>query len=135
MNSLLTGCDLETFDNGDLEGYWKLHAVDTLETAGKSDLTYQSLFWAVQGNLLSVCDNQDPALDVFLFRFTHVGDSLKLSDAKGYDKMDGDFILTNDEQLHRFGINNLSEGYHIEQLNSSHMRLTSKTLRLYFRKM
>lgn len=42
---LLTSCDIETSDNGDLDGYWHLVRVDTLATGVSSDLSETRVFW------------------------------------------------------------------------------------------
>ena len=33
--SVLAGCDIETSDNGDLDGMWRLESVDTLASGGR----------------------------------------------------------------------------------------------------
>ena len=48
---LCLSCELETSDNGDLDGFWQLKQVDTLQ-GGTKDMRGSGVFWAVQTDLL-----------------------------------------------------------------------------------
>ena len=56
MLATWTSCELETSNNGALDGYWRLQQVDTLQTKGTADLSAQRLFWSVQGKILMLND-------------------------------------------------------------------------------
>ena len=138
----LTSCEIETSENGNLDGYWHLEQVDTLATGGVCDYRNQRVFWGIQHKLISVSD-----FDTFgswlgyYFRFNQTGDSLILS--KPYknnwhqDNGDfgGDIPLTDiNDTVRRCGINNLVEPFYKEKLSGSKMILRTKDLRLNFKK-
>lgn len=129
----LASCDLETSDNDKLDGFWKLHAVDTLSTNGQRDMTNDGIFWSIQMKLLNVrdtkCNNEG-----YLFRFKHTGDSLIVSNPYVKNREIGDSAITDVTQLHPFGIHEITERFYIETLKSDQMTLQSRRLRLYFKK-
>ena len=131
--SLLAACTLETSDNGKLDGFWHLCTVDTLSTQGTQLLQNQHYYWAFQGKLLSVRDTDSPFS--YNMRFAHQGDSLRVYDIYRNESQYTDSLLTSPDSLRPFGINQLQESFLILQLNSSHMTLQNKALRLKFRKM
>lgn len=131
--SIVGSCTLETSNNGDLDGYWKLCSVDTLATGGRLDFTERSIFWSVQKDLLTVRDNTNPQ-EEYIFRFQQTADSLILKEAKGYDKAHGDTLVTHPIVLHQFGINATEEHFKIHQLSSRYMQLSNDNFHLRFRK-
>ena len=48
MASVMGACTLETSGNGDLDGFWHLVAVDTVDTGGVLNLSDERLFWSFQ---------------------------------------------------------------------------------------
>ena len=70
---LLFSCTLETSDNGDLDGYWHLVAVDTLTNSVTTDMSKQKLFWAFQKDLLQLLGSTDSEkeLQEFYLRFSY----------------------------------------------------------------
>lgn len=135
---MLASCELNTSDNGKLDGFWHLERVDTLATGGYTDLSQQRRFWAVQAKLINMRD-ADYDNRGYYFRFKQTSDSLILKEPYGNhwheDQKDGgDVPVTDVEELTRYGVNNLEEHYHKESLTGSHMTLKSKTLRLFFTK-
>ncbi len=48
---LLASCNVETSDNGPLDGFWHLERVDTLATGGTTDYSSGYVFWGVQKDL------------------------------------------------------------------------------------
>lgn len=130
---LATACDLETSDNGDLDGFWHLERVDTLDNGNYADLSSKKLFWAFQMHMMSVRD-QGANKSSFWLRFNHKGDSLLVSDPYYNVRVPDDKKVEDTNVLAPFGISGLSDGYLVEKLNGSKMRLKSKTLRLYFTK-
>ena len=125
--------DLETSDNGDLDGYWHMQSVDSLENGNRLDYSDNIMFWAVQVRLIEVRDRSD-VLGAYLLQFNHIGDSLFLSNPRKNDKNTGDPVVEDVDKLRPFGINELGEHFKIEQLTSSKMVLKSKTLRISFKK-
>ena len=54
MSSCLMSCDLETSDNGKLDGFWHLERIDTLATGRALDMSGEKVFWSFQVNLLQL---------------------------------------------------------------------------------
>ncbi|SDZ83522.1 Lipocalin-like domain-containing protein [Segatella bryantii] len=130
---ICSSCTLETSDNGDLDGFWHLEAIDTLATGGHHDLSDQKLFWGVEHKLIALQGSDFR----FYFRFTYTGDSLKLFSPYinhwHQDKEDGGDIPVDDPEILRpYGIQNLEENFAVEALSGSKMILRSKELKLYF---
>ncbi len=130
---LLTSCDVESSDNGDLDGFWQLRAADTLSTGGHSDLTGLSLTWAFQGRLLEMRDLHGQRTDI-VSSFSHEGTTLSLFDAYIVDRDNGDIRLEDATELSPYGVNRLDETFSVEKLDGSKMVLKSEKLRLTFRK-
>lgn len=130
---VLTACEFETSDNGDLDGYWQWTAVDTLPSGGTCDMRSTLIFWAVEGDLLEIRDNAGKNLNVF-FRFSHSGDSLTLYNPV-IDKRDSSDIVLNDHSLLLpYAITSMPETFHVDQLNVSKMVLRNPDFSLSFRK-
>lgn len=130
---LLAGCDLETSDNGDLDGYWHLTRVDTLTTGGTLDTSEQLLFWAVQVRLLNVVDQSDDADHMgYLLRFEYKEGTLRVYEPYKNSRKDGDIKVDDASVLSPFGINRLDETFRVEQLDGDGMQLTGDALRLTF---
>lgn len=51
---LLASCNVETSDNGPLDGFWHLERVDTLATGGSTDYHKGYVFWGVQKDLMYI---------------------------------------------------------------------------------
>ena len=130
----LVSCDLETSDNGDLDGYWHLTCVDTLSTGGTCDLSDRRIFWGVQVNLLNVAD-YDKSIKGYFLRFKYEGSTLRLFDPYEDQDKEGDFQVEDPTVLSHFGINALDETFKIENISGSRMTLSTDELRLRFRKM
>ncbi len=131
---IFISCEIETSDNGKLDGYWKLCSVDTLSTGKQTDLTEKSIFWAVQANLLSAQDNNSAESTIYMFRFQYESDSLKVYNPQIYNKQEGNKEVTDIESLRIFGINSLTNTFYIEKLSGKYMKLSDKNFRLHFRK-
>ncbi len=126
---LCMSCEFETSDNGDLDGFWQLRQVDTLQ-GGSADMRGNGVYWAVQTDLLQA---RTSSVDVF-FRFSHTSDSLFLSDPYFNDRMSSDIKVTDPAPLAPLGINRLEERFRVVSLDGGSMVLQSDVLRLYFRK-
>jgi len=130
----LSSCDLETSDNGDLDGFWHLNRIDTIATGGVCDMSEKLIFWSVQVDLLLAMDRETQANGVF-FRFNHSDDSLRLYDPHLDSRTEGDPVIDSAEELRQYGINALDEHFGVEHLSSSRMTLCTDELKLYFNKM
>lgn len=137
----MSSCEMETSDNGDLDGFWHLESVDTLSTGGSCDLSEKRVFWGVQHKLISITHYELLGSRGYYARFEQTGDSLILSSFyknhwhqdKGIDG--GDIPMTEmNDTLRNCGINHLEELFHKEVLTSSKMVLSTKEYRLRFKK-
>ena len=111
---LLTSCEIEFSNNGKLDGFWQLIAVDTLATQHTSDLKTSGRTWAFQGRLLEMRDTKGGFSDLY-FSFE-------------------DIKITDVNIVRPYGVNGLKEGFEIESLSNNKLILRSKTLRLMLRK-
>ena len=127
------GCEFHTSDNGDLDGFWQLSAVDTLATGGTADVRAEQWSWSVQGHLLEIRRSKVVPYDV-LFRFRHTADSLIISEPYVSNRDSGDIKIVDAALLEDFGIYHTEEHFRVLNLNGSRMSLQSDRLRLYFRR-
>lgn len=125
----LGGCTFESSDNGDLDGFWHMVAVDTLATGQTCDLSEQTVFWAVQHKLLYLRDYRHSS---FITRFQQTADSLRVYDIYYYDRTQGDPPVTDQSVLAPYGLDSLDNGFAIEHLSGSNMSLRSRLYRLHF---
>ena len=130
---LLTSCEIEFSNNGKLDGFWQLIAVDTLATQHTSDLKTSGRTWAFQGRLLEMRDTKGGFSDLY-FSFEHRGDSLFLDSPYLSDRDVDDIKITDVNIVRPYGVNGLKERFEIESLSNNKLILRSKTLRLMLRK-
>ena len=130
---LLTSCEIEFSNNGKLDGFWQMIAVDTLATQHTSDLKTSGRTWAFQGRLLEMRDTKGGYSDLY-FSFEHRGDSLFLDSPYLSDRDADDIKITDVNIVRPYGVNDLKEGFEIENLSNNKLILRSKTLRLMLRK-
>lgn len=135
FSPMLTGCDLETSSNGNLDGFWHMVQVDTLNTGGVKDMSKDLVFWSFQMKLLELSDHNDLNV-IHMARFAHEGNALKVTQPCRYDLDLGNEMLTEEqlENIAKYGLNALEENFQVEHLNSSKMILSNGVLRLYFKK-
>ena len=137
---VFSSCEMETSKNGDLDGYWHLESIDTLENGKTCDFSARKVFWGIEHKLILIKDLEVGPFDGFYMRFNQTGDSLLILKAyrknQNYHEGDDDAPISADdmEDLRKYGINNLPEGFAKEALSGSKMILRSKTLRLKFKK-
>lgn len=135
---LLASCDFRTSDNGDLDGYWQLHRVDTLSTGGSCDTRDSLLFWSFQVHLMHMRDNSDnnnnKKVKPIFMRFNITGDCMTLSNPIIDLRDSSDIVLKDYELLRHWGIYDMPETMTFVKFNSSTMVLENKVLRLHFRK-
>ena len=136
VSMLLTSCNIETSDNGTLDGYWHLVRVDTLATGRSSDQSEARVFWGVQMRLIEAVDHDhDTGHYGYLFNFEHQGQTLRLYNGHKHERADGDLLVEDAATLAPLGISSLDELFTIEQLDSGGMVLRDDRLRLWFEKM
>lgn len=129
-------CEIETSHNGNLDGFWHLVEVDTLQTGGVKDTSEDLLFWSFQVNLLELSDHTNLGL-IYMARFDHSDGQLKVTKPCRYNRTDGNEMLTeeNVKAIAPYGLNALEETFVVEKLSSSRMTLRNGTLRLHFKKL
>lgn len=132
-----SSCELESSDNGKLDGFWHLESIDSLENGKTVDMSKLHVFWGIEYKLIAATQYDNNTEPMF-FRFEQTSDSLKITQAfinHGHQDNGGDIPLTEvTNDLRYYGINNLPEGFAKEALSGSKMILRSKTLRLKFKK-
>ena len=132
-----SSCELESSDNGKLDGFWHLESIDSLENGKTVDMSKLHVFWGIEYKLIAATQYDNNTERMF-FRFEQTSDSLKITQAfinHGHQDNGGDIPLTEvTNDLRYYGINNLPEGFAKEALSGSKMILRSKTLRLQFKK-
>lgn len=131
-----TSCELETSGNGDLDGFWHLVQVDTLQTGGVNDTSKELFFWSFQVNLLQLSD-RSYQIPIYMARFNHENGQLKVTQPCLYNRDEGNEMVTeeNVKDISPYGLNALEETFRVEELSGSKMTLSNGTLRLYFKKM
>lgn len=131
-----TSCELETSGNGDLDGFWHLVQVDTLQTGGVKDTSKDLFFWSFQVNLLQLSD-RSYQIPIYMARFNHENGQLKVTQPCLYNRDEGNEMVTeeNVKDISPYGLNALEETFRVEELSGSKMTLSNGTLRLYFKKM
>ena len=70
-------CELETSNNGDLDGMWHLVRVDTLSTSGVKYMEDDKIYWLFQFKLLQLEDKSGTKVSL-LMRFEHKDNILRL---------------------------------------------------------
>ena len=131
-----SSCELETSDNGDLDGNWQLLSIDSLNTGGTNNVKDKQIFYAVQFHVINIYAKNikdEYIIPKSFFHFSQTRDSLVLYSGditKDDTNAQNDSFLTG---LRPLGINSLEEHFKIETLNSKNMVLKSKELRLNFR--
>lgn len=136
----LSSCTLESSDNGDLDGFWHLESIDSLQNGKTVEVSSQKLFWGVEHKLIAA-RKENKVGECYYFRFEQTSDSLKITkvyiDHWHQDQGDNGGDIPLDEvtdNLRLYGVNEIPEGFEKEALSSSKMILRSKTVRLKFKK-
>lgn len=127
----LYGCELETTDNGDLDGYWHLEQVDSLSGQRSVDYGQSKIFWSIQFELLQLSNLED---NTIVYKLVYDNRQLTLANPCMFDRADGDTLVTNVEVLRQYGVNALQESFKVISLDSRTMILESPVLRLHFKK-
>lgn len=141
MMACMACSDFHSSDNGPLDGFWQLAAVDTLPNGPTGvDAKPTRVFWAVEGELLEMRDlrpNVGANRNIF-FRFQLANDKLILSHPIINNRSVSDSIPADGTLLRYYGLTHLpqepAETLMVEKLNNGAMILRAEKLRLHFRK-
>lgn len=137
---LLTGCSIETSDNGVLDGRWQLMEINYFDGSNrKVETKEQLIFWDIQYKLISIHSMSgklhDSLTEESLCRFNYTKDSLKLSDFYRHfreaDQKIDDPLTT---YFQKTGINGIKANFAVLHLDSKTMLLQSDYAKLSFRK-
>lgn len=137
---LLTGCSIETSDNGVLDGRWQLMEINYFDGSNrKVETKEQLIFWDIQYKLISIHSMSGKLHDLLteesLCRFNYTKDSLKLSDFYRHfreaDQKIDDPLTT---YFQKTGINGIKANFAVLHLDSKSMLLQSDYAKLSFRK-
>lgn len=140
---MLASCNVETSDNGPLDGFWHLEQVDTLATGGTTDYSSGYVFWGVQKDLIYIKDSSNSSVGAYYLRFNQTQDSLHITkiyldhghEDNPYHEQGGDIpVEAIDRNLRFFGLNALPEHFKKEAINGNRMILSTEKLRLKFKK-
>ena len=133
---LFASCvEFEQSENGDLDGYWHLVEVDTLDTGGTTDLSQERCFWLVQGTLFQLYSPDLKNGERYISHFSHEGDQFVIHQVYFSNRAEGDPAVEDVAILQPFGINSTQEEtFKIEELKANRMVLTSSLLRLTLKK-
>ncbi len=129
FSTLLASCELEKTQNGDLDGFWQLHRIDTLATGGSKDTRAERIFWSFDHKLMMTYGYGE-----FVYQFYNTGTELVVYEPHVSNREDGDPAVASVDMLRHVGINSLEEHFSIVKLKSDKMVLESDLLRLNFRK-
>lgn len=140
---MLASCNVETSDNGPLDGFWHLEQVDTLATGGTTDYSSGYVFWGVQKDLIYIKDSSNSSVGAYYLRFSQTQESLHITKIyldHGHEdnpnhEQGGDIpVEAIDRNLRFFGLNALPEHFKKEAINGNRMILSTEKLRLKFKK-
>ena len=129
--ALLSACSIETSDNGDLDGFWRLEQVDSVGRGAVTDYSGQGIYWSFQHQLVQLSDQH--GLNI-IYRLAVADGTLSLDRPYVFDRTEGDTPLTDVDVLRPFGVNALQEQFRIVTLGSESIVLESSVLRLHFSK-
>jgi len=135
MGLLLTACDMESSDNGNLDGFWQMTSkTDQYAKCGAVDMRDSGITWAFQGKLLELRDVKKVHQDI-LGSFEHQGGMLSVSRFYLVDRDKGDILIDDAiSYLVPYGVGQVQEKFKVVELNSSEMILESERFLLKFRK-
>jgi hypothetical protein len=132
-----SGCNIETSDNGDLDGNWQLMEVHYFDNDSTANTKDSKIFLAFQFSLIRINGsiNTKSDYDYIISRFEHTGDSLILNNfyynSRAHDSLVTD---TSTRDFVTIGVEGNEAHFYIEQLNSKTMILHSDFSRIRLRR-
>ena len=132
---LMTGCDVETSDNGDLDGFWRMSSMTSVysSTLPGVDMRQSGLTWSFQGRMLELRDVNDRQKDIVM-SFQHEGETLRVYDPYFVERDSGDIRIEDVSYLIPYGINHTDDSFTVLELSSDRMVLSNILVTLEFRK-
>src|SRR5574344_299445 len=99
---LLAACDIHMSENGSLDGYWQLTAVDTLATGGHRDMQDTRIYWGIESTLIEMMDHDfKGSYNDYFFFFRRENGYLTLVNAHRSNRAQGDVLVENAQELSR----------------------------------
>lgn len=133
---LLPSCEMS--DNGDLDGYWYMTRIDSIQSGKTVNKREDRLTWEFQDKILEFYNHNDlyEFRHTLMARFEHSDGQLIVYNPFRYDRMNGDVALTADslEYLRPYSINAVPDTFQVEKLSDSKLQITDNYLRIYFEK-
>lgn len=132
---LMTGCDVETSDNGNLDGFWRMSSMTSVysSTLPGVDMRQSGLTWSFQGRMLELRDVNDRQKDIVM-SFQHEGETLRVYDPYFVERDSGDIRIEDVSYLIPYGINHTDDSFTVRELSSDRMVLSNILVTLEFRK-
>jgi len=131
---LMTACDKETSDNGNLDGLWQMTLMQNNTTDNaKSDMRSSGITWAFQGHILELRDVNKVHQDIIM-SFDHNGNKLKVFAPYRVDRDSDDIIINDVALLLPYGIGSTTAEYNVIELSGSRMIIDDNVWHLEFRK-
>ena len=130
---MMTGCNKEDSNNGNLDGFWQMTEMRNKSNASTSDMRSLGITWAFQGHILELRDVKKDNQDIIM-SFSLVGDKLNLSAPYIVDRDSDDIQIDDVDLLIPYGIDKNTTEYSVLELTSSRMVLDNDAWYLVFRK-
>ena len=131
---LMVGCDVESSDNGNLDGFWQMTSkTDKYAKCGAVDMRDSGLTWSFQGKLLELRDVNDRQKDIVL-SFEHDGNTLRVYNPYIVERDSDDIKVSDPMLLLPYGIFSLDEKCNVVELKNDKMVLENERFLLKFRK-
>ena len=131
---LMVGCDVESSDNGNLDGFWQMTSkTDKYAKCGAVDMRDSGLTWSFQGKLLELRDVNDRQKDIVL-SFEHDGNTLRVYNPYIVERDSDDIKVSDPMLLLPYGIFSIDEKCNVVELKSDKMVLENERFLLKFRK-
>lgn len=133
LTLIMTGCNKEDSDNGNLEGFWQMTEMRNKPNASMSDMRSSCITWAFQGHILELRDVKKNNQDIIM-SFSHEGGKLKVFAPYIVDRDSNDIPIDDVSLLTPYGISKTATEYSVLELSSSRMVLDNDVWYLVFRK-
>lgn len=131
---LLVGCDVETSNNGNLDGFWQMTQMVDKQVNTIYDMCNSGLTWSFQGEMLELRDVKKIHQDI-IGDFSYQGGTLSVNHLYIVDRDKGDVSIDDPiTYLVPYGIGRLQDQFQVLELSSDQMILESADFLLRFRK-
>ena len=135
----IVSCELETSDNGNLDGLWQLYATDTLRTpngtpGGSADMRESGKIWAFQGRIMMLRQDDGFHHMEVICKFEHEGDWLRVYDPHFSNREIDDPRIDDPETIFPYGLHALDNRLQVVTLSKNWLVVQTDELRLKFRK-